>query len=148
LFYYQFGKAKSIAQSKAKYWNYSRLIQFIIFMKFNKIDLNKYRTEEVSSLHVKEGVFSDGRPYIEECWIDYDWRCTVVTLFLPSVGFKIFDEWSEDIDLKEIPDDIQTYLEREGYKHDFFSKGVSLMCFGREDKLLSINVLREIWPDK
>ena len=109
-------------------------------MKFNKIDLNKYRTEEVSSIFSREGVFSDGRPYIEECWADYG--CTMLTIFIPSIGFEIFEKWNTNIYLEKLPIDIQVYLEKEGYEHDFFSKGVNFRCWGDEtDKLLSINVL-------
>jgi hypothetical protein len=44
--------------------------------------------------------------------------------------------------MNELPTDIQAYLEKEGYKHDFFSTSISLRCFGDEtDKLLSINIL-------
>lgn len=109
-------------------------------MKFNKIDLNKYRTEEVSSIYSREGVFSDGRPYIEECWAEDG--CTMVTIFIPSIGFLIYEKWDTDIYLRKLPTDIQEYFEREGYESNFFSKGISLRCFGDEtDKLLSINVL-------
>jgi len=109
-------------------------------MEFNKINLNKYRTEEVSSIFTKEGTFSDGRPYILECWAKEG--CTMATLFIPSIGFEIFEEWNTDIYRDKLPTDIQAYLEKEGYEHDFFSKGVSLRCWGDDtDRLLSINVL-------
>ena len=109
-------------------------------VKFNKIDLNKYRTEEVSSIFTREGVFSDGRPYITECWAEEG--CTMLTIFIPSVGFKIFEEWNTNINMNELPTDIQAYLEKEGYKRDFFSTAIFLHCFGDEtDKLLSINIL-------
>ena len=115
--------------------------------KFNKIDLNKYRTEEVSSIFTKEGVFSDGRPYIFECWSGYS--RTMVTIFIPAIGFEIFDEWKENTLIRGLPTDIQAYLEKESYEHDFFSKGVNIFCFGNEaDKLLSINVLIGIDNEK
>ena len=54
-------------------------------MEFNKIDLNKYRTEEVSSIFSREGIFSDGRPYITECWADY--ACTMLTNYIYSFNW-------------------------------------------------------------
>jgi len=109
-------------------------------MEFNKIDLNKYRIEEVSSIYSREGIFSDGRPYIEECWAEDG--CTMVTIFIPSIGFEIFEKWNTNIRLDKLPADIQVYLEKEGYEYDFFAKGTSILCWGDEiDKLLSINVL-------
>ena len=66
----------------------------------------------------------------------------LLTIFIPSIGFEIFEEWDTNIHLDKLPTDIQAYLEKEGYEHDFFSKGISLWCWGDEtDKLLSINVL-------
>ena len=109
-------------------------------MQFNKIDLNKYRKEKVDSIFTNKDTFSDGRPYIVECWSGYG--CTMHTIFTPSIGFEIFEKWNTKIQMDKLPTDIQTYLEKEGYKHDFFSKGVNLRCFGDEtDKLLSINIL-------
>jgi hypothetical protein len=109
-------------------------------MDFNKIDLNKYRTEEVTNIFSNEGAFSDGRPYIEECWAEDG--CTMVTLFTPSVGFEIDAKWKKHLHFKKFPNEIKTYLEKEKYNPDFFSKGINLYCFGDEkDRLLSINIL-------
>lgn len=108
-------------------------------MNYPKIDLNKYRTEEVVSIFSSEGVFSDGRPYIIECWAEEG--CTMETIFTPAIGFDIYDEWSVDAYWIKMPDELLQFFLNEGYTKSYFSKGVSVRFFGGEDRILSINVL-------
>lgn len=108
-------------------------------MKFAKIDLNKYRTEEVVNISSREGAFSDGRPYIIECWAEEG--CTMETIFTPSNGFEIYNEWSVDAYWTKMPDELMQFFLNEGYSKLYFSKGVTVRFFGGEDRILSINVL-------
>lgn len=108
-------------------------------MEFTKIDLNKYRTEEVTSIFSNEGVFSDGRPYVIECWAEEG--CTMETIFTPAIGFDIYNQWSKDACWRKLPDELMQFFLNEGYTQSYFSKGVSVRFFGGEDRILSINVL-------
>ena len=104
-------------------------------MEYNKIDLAKYRTEAVDSIFTNKGVFLDGRPYIEECWSGCG--CTMLTVFMPSNGFDVYDQWEPYLHLKKAPEDLRGYLEKQGYD---LSNGAEIECFGADtDRLLSIN---------
>ena len=109
-------------------------------MKFNNIDLNKYRTAEVTSISSSNGFFSDSRPYIAECWAED--HITMLTVFLSPAGFQIDTHYKQgaSFENKEMFQDILDYLVSEKLI-SAMPESVSACCFGSEDdRIISINI--------
>ena len=109
-------------------------------MKFNRLDLNKYRTEKVSNISSHSGILSDGRPYIVENWAAD--HITMLTVYLSPVGFQIDAHYklNASFENKALFHDILDYLVSEKVISTL-PEFASAHCFGSEDdRILSINI--------
>ncbi|MDR1103284.1 MAG: hypothetical protein LBL42_05955 [Tannerella sp.] len=114
---------------------------------FPAIRLSRCRIgEEVESISIRKGIFSDGRPFIEETWYE---DIYMLTVFMPPSGLKADDYFVLDEDLATVPpvyEEVRDCLIREGYRPWLFvdSARVSICCCGADDdRLLSINIVLE-----
>ena len=109
-------------------------------MTFNNIDLNKYRTEEVSNISSNSGFFSDDRPYIVECWAED--HITMLTVYLSPAGFQIDTHYKPGASFKnsEMLQDILDYMVSEKLI-SVVPESASAYCFGSDDdRIVSINI--------
>jgi hypothetical protein len=117
-------------------------------MPYSNVDLDKYRTEEVENIWSVRGIFSDGRPFLAEYWVED--RIYMMTFYFSPIDFEIDKEYEKGKSFeKSIYQDVLDYLRNENESNrllvknvdDLCDKHISVWCFGSDnDRIISVNV--------